>query len=565
MVARKKIVQQLATQGQLIKTEAHTHNVGFSERTNAVVEPRLSTQWFVKMKALAAPALAHVLDGTNRFHPAKLQNMYKAWLEDVQDWCISRQLWWGHRIPAYYLPDGAVVVAKSKAAALEKAQARPGNATLTEADLRQDQDVLDTWFSAWLWPQSVFDGLRHPENPTFRYFYPTNDLVTAPEIIFFWVARMVMAGYAFQEAPPFRNVYFTGIVRDKQGRKMSKSLGNSPDPLALTAQYSADGVRVGMLLSAPAGNDLLFDEKLCEQGRNFARKIWNAFRLVQDWKTTAELPEAIQTTAMQWFQARCQQVLQEVEHHFQQFRIADALKALYKLVWNDFCAWYLEIIKPAPGQPLAASVRTATIGFFEVLLKLLHPFMPFLTEELWHQLASRAPEDCLIVAPWPKATAYDPALLQDATAAFALITTLRSLRNQAQVSAKEPLPLSVAALPTWPVPRQAAVQKLAYPDTITLSPTAPPNATSCTVQGTTFYLALDQQVDAAQERARLEKELAYAQGFLASVLKKLDNERFVQSAPPQVVTTARKKQADAEAKIASLQTRLQGMDSLSNP
>ncbi|MEL6152655.1 MAG: valine--tRNA ligase, partial [Bacteroidota bacterium] len=448
-VARKKIVQQLATQGQLIKTEAHTHNVGFSERTNAVVEPRLSTQWFVKMKALAAPALAHVLDDTIRFHPAKFQNMYKAWLEDVQDWCISRQLWWGHRIPAYYLPDGAVVVAKSKAAALEKAQARPGNATLTEADLRQDQDVLDTWFSAWLWPQSVFDGLRHPENPTFRYFYPTNDLVTAPEIIFFWVARMVMAGYAFQEAPPFRNVYFTGIVRDKQGRKMSKSLGNSPDPLALTAQYSADGVRVGMLLSAPAGNDLLFDEKLCEQGRNFARKIWNAFRLVQDWKKTVELPEAIQTTAMQWFQARCQQVLQEVEHHFQQFRIADALMALYKLVWNDFCAWYLEIIKPAPGQPLAASVRTATIGFFEVLLKLLHPFMPFLTEELWHQLASRAPEDCLIVAPWPKATAYDPALLQDATAAFALITTLRSLRNQAQVSAKEPLPLSVAALPTW--------------------------------------------------------------------------------------------------------------------
>ncbi|MEL6412675.1 MAG: class I tRNA ligase family protein, partial [Bacteroidota bacterium] len=547
-----------------IKTEAHTHNVGFSERTNAVVEPRLSTQWFVKMKALAAPALAHVLDGTIRFHPAKFQNMYKAWLEDVQDWCISRQLWWGHRIPAYYLPDGTVVVAKSKAAALEKARARPGNASLTEADLRQDQDVLDTWFSAWLWPQSVFDGLRHPENPTFRYFYPTNDLVTAPEIIFFWVARMVMAGYAFQEAPPFRNVYFTGIVRDKQGRKMSKSLGNSPDPLALTAQYSADGVRVGMLLSAPAGNDLLFDEKLCEQGRNFARKIWNAFRLVQDWKTTAELPEAIQTTAMQWFQARCQQVLQEVEHHFQQFRIADALMALYKLVWNDFCAWYLEIIKPAPGQPLAASVRTATIGFFEVLLKLLHPFMPFLTEELWHQLASRAPEDCLIVAPWPKATAYDPALLQDATAAFALITTLRSLRNQAQVSAKEPLPLSVAALPTWLVPWQAAVQKLAHLDTITLAPTAPPNATSCTVQGTTFYLVLDKQVDAVQERARLEKELAYAQGFLASVLKKLDNERFVQSAPPQVVTTERKKQADAEAKIASLQARLQGMDSFAN-
>ena len=564
-VVRKKIVQQLQASGHLVKAEAHTHNVGFSERTDAVVEPRLSAQWFVRMQALAAPALEHVQDGTIRFHPAKFQNMYRAWLEQVHDWCISRQLWWGHRIPAYYLPDGTVVVAKSPAEALKKAQAQTGNGALTEADLRQDQDVLDTWFSSWLWPQTVFDGVRHPDNPDFRYFYPTHDLVTAPEIIFFWVARMVMAGYAFQDAPPFRNVYFTGIVRDKQGRKMSKSLGNSPDPLALMAQYSADGVRVGMLLSAPAGNDLLFDAKLCEQGRNFTHKLWNAFRLVQGWKTTPEQPDPMHTAATQWFRARLHQVLREVNDHFQRFRIADALMALYKLVWDDFCAWYLELLKPPSGQPLAADTYATTLDFFEDLLKLLHPYVPFLTEELWHQLRHRAPQDCLIVAPWPKPTAHDPALIQRATAAFELITTLRSIRNQAQVSTKEPLPLHVAAhtLPTWLVPWQAAVCKLARLSTITLTQEqdgGQTNAASCTVQGTAFYLALGQTVDQDQERARLEKELAYAQGFLASVSRKLGNERFVQNAPTQVVATERKKQTDAEAKIASLQERLAQLD-----
>ena len=552
---RKKIAQQLEADGYLVKAEDHTHNVGFSERTHAVVEPRLSTQWFVKMQDLAKPALAHVLDGTIQFHPAKFQNMYKSWMENVHDWCISRQLWWGHRIPAYYLADGTVIVAKNKAEALKKAQAQ--DATLTEADLRQDDDVLDTWFSSWLWPLSVFDGIRNPDNADFTYFYPTNDLVTAPEIIFFWVARMVMAGQAFQGTPPFEHVYFTGIVRDKQGRKMSKSLGNSPDPLDLIAQYGADGVRVGMLLSAPAGNDLLFDVKLCEQGRNFANKIWNAARLLQRWEPAAQGGEEY-TVATAWFQARLHQVLQEVEAHFQQFRISDALMALYKLVWDDFCAWYLEMIKPAPGQPLAAHTHAATVQFFETLLKLLHPFMPFLTEELWHQLRKRDPKECLIVAPWPTSATYDPTLIQDASAAFALITTLRSLRNQAQVSPKELLTLHVAAqtLPTWLMPWQAAVQKLARLSTLALTTAEPPHAASCTVHGTAFYLVLGQQVDVGQERERLQKELDYARGFLASVLKKLNNERFVQHAPAQIVATERKKQADAAAKVKLLEEQL---------
>lgn len=556
-VVRKKIVQQLEAEGYLIKAEGHSHNVGFSERTNAVVEPRLSTQWFVKMEKLAQPALQYVLDGTIQFHPPKFKNMYKAWLAEIRDWCISRQLWWGHRIPAYYLADGTVIVAPDKAAALAKARAQTQNANLTEKDLRQDEDVLDTWFSSWLWPLSVFDGIRHPGNPDFRYFYPTHDLVTAPEIIFFWVARMVIAGHAFQQKPPFSHVYFTGIVRDKQGRKMSKSLGNSPDPLALIEQYSADGVRVGMLLSAPAGNDLLFDVKRCEQGRNFAHKIWNAFRLVKSWATT-EQPATIPTTATQWFHARFHQVLQEVNIHFQQFRITDALMALYKLVWDDFCSWYLEMIKPAAGQPLDANTYTATVRFFEDLLKVLHPFMPFLTEELWHQLGGRGPQDCLIIAPWPKSTTYDPKLIQHADAAFELITALRSLRNQAQAGTKELLPLHVAAqaLPTWLAPWEATVQKLARLSTITCTQEEQPNAASCTVQGTAFYLAMGQTVDKEQEKARLEKELAYAQGFLDSVLKKLNNKRFVQNAPPQVVATERKKQADAEVKIKLLQEQL---------
>ncbi len=556
-VVRQKIVQQLDAEGYLVKTEAHTHNVGFSERTDAVVEPRLSTQWFVSMNTLAMPALKHVLDGTIRFHPAKFKNMYKTWLEEVRDWCISRQLWWGHRIPAYYLPDGSVVVAQDKTAALKKAQDQTGNPTLTEADLSEDKDVLDTWFSSWLWPLSVFDGIQHPDNPDFRYFYPTNDLVTAPEIIFFWVARMIMAGYAFQNAPPFRNVYFTGIVRDNQGKKMSKSLGNSPEPMTLIEQYSADGVRVGMLLSAPAGNDLLFDVKRCEQGRNFANKIWNAFCLLQHWETT-EQAEAMHAAAIQWFQARLDQVLEEVNAHFQQFRISDALMALYKLVWDDFCSWYLEMIKPAHGQSIATSTYAATEGFFECLLKLLHPFMPFLTEELWHQLRKRQSLDCLIVASWPQSAAHDTTILHRATASFELVTTLRSLRNQALISPKQYLTLYILGTeaPSWLTPFAAYVKKLAHLVDIATVQDEPRGATSCNIHGTTFYLALGRQIDTAPEKVRLEKELAYTQGFLANVLKKLNDNRFVQNAPAQVVATERKKQADAEAKRKLLEERL---------
>ena len=556
-VVRQKIVRELEVAGYLVKAEEHTHNVGFSERTNAVVEPRLSTQWFVKMHSLATPALTHVLDGTIQFHPAKFQNMYKTWLEKVRDWCISRQLWWGHRIPAYYLPDGSVVVAHDKASALKKAQGQTGNPALTEADLHQDKDVLDTWFSSWLWPLSVFSGIQHPDNPDFRYFYPTNDLVTAPEIIFFWVARMVMAGYAFQNMPPFRNVYFTGIVRDKQGKKMSKSLGNSPEPMTLIEQYSADGVRVGTLLSASAGNDLLFDVKCCEQGRNFTNKLWNAFRLLQHWETT-EQPEETHTAAVQWFQTRLYQVLEEVNAHFQQFRISDALMALYKLVWDDFCSWYLEMIKPAHGQSVAASVYAATEGFFECLLKLLHPFMPFMTEELWHQLRPRQSLDCLIVASWPQSASHDTTILHHANASFELITTLRSLRNQARISPKQQLTLYILGteVPSWLSPFAAYVKKLAHLIDIAPVQDEPHDATSCNIHGTSFYLALGQQIDAAQEKVRLEKELAYTQGFLVNVLKKLNDNRFVQNAPTQVVAMERKKQADAEAKRKLLEERL---------
>mmetsp|Transcript_9510 Transcript_9510/g.21824 ORF Transcript_9510/g.21824 Transcript_9510/m.21824 type:complete len:875 (-) Transcript_9510:2078-4702(-) len=556
-VVREKIVQQLTAERSLVKTEEHTHNLGFSERTDAIVEPRLSTQWFVKMRTFAKPALQHVVDGTIQFHPPKLKNMYKVWLEGVRDWCISRQLWWGHRIPAYYLPNGTIVVAHDKATALEKARTQTGNTTLTETDLCQDEDVLDTWFSSWLWPMNVFDGIQHPYNADFRYFYPTNDLVTAPEIIFFWVARMVMAGCHFHKVPPFKHVYFTGIVRDKQGRKMSKSLGNSPDPLALIEQYSADGVRVGMLLSTSAGTDLLFDIKHCTQGRNFVNKLWNAFRLLQHWET-AKHAEDTHKVAIQWFQARLDQVQQEVDAYFQQFRIADALMALYKLVWNDFCSWYLEMIKPVCGQSVATNVYASTVDFLACLLKLLHPFMPFITEELWHQLRKRPPKDYLIVASWPQTSPYDATLLQYAGACFELVTTLRKLKHQAQILPRQPRMLYVLCktMPAWLLSFAPYVKKFIHLLAIVPTEDAPKNATSCSIQGITFCLDLGQNLNVNQEKARLEKELTYAQGFLASVLKKLNNDRFVNNAPAQVVATERKKLADAQKKCKLLKEQL---------
>ncbi|MEM7055833.1 MAG: valine--tRNA ligase, partial [Bacteroidota bacterium] len=555
LVVREKIAQRLQAQGYLAKVEAHTSNVGFSERTNAIVEPRVSNQWFVRMQELAKPALECVLDGTIQFYPAKFKNMYQAWLADVKDWCISRQLWWGQQIPAFYLPDGTVIVAKDKATALAKAQ--PVYKNLTEADLRQDEDVLDTWFSSWLWPINVFDGLQDPGNEDIHYFYPTNDLVTAPEIIFFWVARMIMAGYAFREAPPFRHVYFTGIVRDKLGRKMSKSLGNSPDPMALINQYGADGVRVGMLLTAPAGNDLLFDIKRCEQGRNFANKLWNAFRLIQGWVVSSHPAQENHTTAIQWFEARLNQVLEKIAVYFEHFRISDALMATYKLSWDDFCSWYLEMIKPSYGQLISPSTYRATIGYLERLLRLLHPFMPFITEELWHHLQVRSAQDCIIVAPWPQTTAYNQQLLDEAALAFELITQIRNFRTSAQVPAKHSLLLySDQALPTWLVRFAPYVRKLAHVSQIAVNSTEVHEAASFRIQGYAFFVPLEQPVDQAQEKERLRKELAYYQGFLATVMKKLDNERFIQQAPQAVVAREHKKRADAAAKVKLLKQRL---------
>lgn len=556
-VAREKIVQQLQAQGYLVKIEPHTSHVGFSERTDAVVEPRISTQWFVRMQALAKPALKPVLEGTIQFHPVKFKNMYRVWLENTQDWCISRQLWWGQQIPAFYLPDQTVIVAKDKSAALAKAQRQPAYKNLTEADLRQDEDVLDTWFSAWLWPINVLDGLQDPDHAAIRYFYPTDVLVTAPEIIFFWVARMVMAGYAFSEQPPFKHVYFTGIVRDKLGRKMSKSLGNSPDPIALIKQYGADGVRVGMLLSASAGNDLLFDSKHCEQGRNFANKLWNAFRLIQGWEVRSQSHQEKHTTAIQWFEARLNQVLAAIEAHFEDFRISDALMAIYKLIWDDFCAWYLEMVKPAASQPVSPSTYQATTGFLAKLLKLLHPFMPFITEELWHHLQARSAQDCIIVAPWPQSESYQQQILDEATAAFELITQVRNLRTKTKLTPKQPLPLySHPSLPPWLMQFAPYVQKLAHITHIAANSTISREAMTFSIQGRAFWIPLEHSIDYAPEKERLCRELAYYQGFLATIMKKLSNEQFVQHAPQQIVALEHKKQADVTTKIALLKQQL---------
>ena len=558
-VAREKIVQQLQEQGFLENLEPSQHNLGFSERTNAVVEPKISKQWFVNMPDLAQPALEHVLDDTIQFHPAKFKNMYQAWLRDVKDWCISRQLWWGHQIPAFYLPDGTVIVAKSKEAALEKARLQASYQALTAADLKQEEDVLDTWFSSWIWPINVFDGLQNPDNPAIRYFYPTNDLVTAPEIIFFWVARMIMAGYAFTKQPPFRHVYFTGIVRDKSGKKMAKSLGNSPEPIALIKQYSADGVRVGMLLSAPAGNDLLFDTRLCEQGSKFANKLWNAFRLIKSWEASLQPSQEQEENnlAMHWFEARFNQVLAEIAGYFEQFRIADALMAIYKLVWDDFCAWYLEIIKPVQGQSITPAVYKATIGFLANILKILHPFMPFITEEIWHQVKTRTQQDCIIVAPWPKEKPYDQILLQEASLSFALIAQIRHAKTTALIPAKEPLILySPNNKPSWLARFLPLIKKIVRVTQVTHVAHIPQAAFSFNIAGNTFFIHSKQPIDLAQEKARLAKELTYYQGFLAAVNQKLTNERFLQGAPQKVLTLEYQKQQDVISKIAFLKERL---------
>ncbi len=553
--ARKLIVDDLKELGQLVKVEDYMNNVGFSERTDAVIEPKLSMQWFMKMDQLSKPALDHVLNGDIKFYPSKFINTYKHWMNNIRDWCISRQLWWGHRIPAYYLPDGSFVVAETPEQALQLAKSK--DSSIEAADLRQEEDVLDTWASSWLWPIAVFDGIRDPENQEINYYYPTMDLVTAPEILFFWVARMIIAGYEFREDKPFQNVYLTGIVRDKQRRKMSKSLGNSPDPLELIAQYGADGVRTGMLFSSPAGNDLLFDEKLCQQGRNFANKIWNALRLVKGWEVV-EGQDTKNQQAFTWFSNRCNQAIVEIEDHFSKFRISDALITVYKLVWDDFCSWYLEIIKPAYQQPIDSYTYGVTIDFFETLMKLLHPFMPFLTEEVWHNLGQRDQDQAITIAQWPVAASYETGILKEAVRVFELISQIRNVRVQTSTPPREKIELYVkTSAQDLYQPYSFMIQKLGNLSKVEFCDVIPE------LEGSNFVLRDDecllitpQNTDPDQDRVQLEKELEYTRGFLAAVEKKLSNQRFVENAPEQVVQNERKKKEDAEAKIKTLETSL---------
>jgi valyl-tRNA synthetase len=572
--ARKLVAKALEEQGLIVKVEEYTTNIGYSERTDAVVEPKISTQWFVKMSELTKPALENVMNDNIKLHPAKFKNMYRSWMENVKDWCISRQLWWGHRIPAWYLPDGTFVVAHSAEEALELAKTTTNNQQLTTNNLTQDGDVLDTWFSSGLWPIAVFDGLLDPDNEDIKYYYPTNDLVTAPEILFFWVARMIIFGYEYRKEKPYANVYLTGIVRDKQGRKMSKSLGNSPDPIELIEKYGADGVRTGMLFSSPAGNDLLFDEKLCEQGRNFTNKIWNAFRLVQGWQVieTAEEDTGGNTVATKWFEARMNDALIQLEEHYANYRISDALMTVYKLVWDDFCSWYLEMIKPEYA-PLTTSQESgtrgaidrptyeATITFFENLLKILHPFMPFITEELWHALKQRGENECIIVAEYPQPkkqyVAFEK-IISEGEIAFEIVRQIREMRNSKGISPKEELILYIKTQSKAIYNRfKPIIRKLANLSAISFTSQNMPKSFNFVVKGDEFFIPL--KINVAEERARIEKELAYNEGFLESVNKKLGNEKFVQNAKPEIIANERKKKADAEAKIKALKKALEGL------
>ena len=549
---RKQIEEDLQNAGLLEKVEAYTNKVGCSERTGVPIEPKLSMQWFLKMQHFADMALPPVMNDELKFYPAKYKNTYKNWLENIKDWCISRQLWWGHRIPAYYLPEGGYVVAETPAKALELAREKTGERTMTLDDLRQDEDCLDTWFSSWLWPISLFDGIENPGNEEIKYYYPTTDLVTGPDIIFFWVARMIMAGYEYMGDMPFKNVYFTGIVRDKLGRKMSKSLGNSPDPLDLIDKYGADGVRMGMMLSAPAGNDILFDDALCEQGRNFNNKIWNAFRLVKGWEVSAEVevPEAA-ALAMKWFEAKQAAVAAEMADLFSKYRLSEALMAVYKLFWDEFSSWYLEMIKPAYGQPISKQVYDTTIGFFDNLLHLLHPFMPFITEELWQHIADRKEGESLMVSPMAAPAAYDEAIIAQFEAVKEVISNIRAIRLQKNIAQKETLDLQVIG--ENPVAAyNAVITKMCNLSAIQAVEAKADGAAAFMVGTTEFAVPLGNMIDVEAEIARMEAELKHKEGFLAGVMKKLSNEKFVNNAPAAVIELERKKQADAESIIKSL-------------
>ena len=549
---REQIEKDLEAAGLLEKVEAYENKVGYSERTNVPIEPKLSMQWFLKMEHLAKIALEPVMNDELKFYPPKFKNTYRHWMENIKDWCISRQLWWGHRIPAYYLPEGGYVVAETAERALELAKEKTGNASLTMADLRQDDDCLDTWFSSWLWPISLFDGINNPDNEEINYYYPTSDLVTGPDIIFFWVARMIMAGYEYRKDMPFKNVYFTGIVRDKLGRKMSKSLGNSPDPLLLIEQYGADGVRMGLMMAAPAGNDIPFDEALCEQGRNFNNKIWNAFRLIKGWTVddTIAQPEA-SATAVKWFKMQLDKTIAEVNDSFDKYRLSEAMMAVYKLFWDEFSSWYLEMIKPGYQLPIDKATYDATLGFFDALLRLLHPFMPFITEELWQALEPRKEGESLMVALMPEVAPVDSAYLESFEIVKEIVSGVRTIRLQKNIPNKDTLELQV--LGDHSDAFNPVISKMCNLTDIIRTDDKAAGAVSFLVRTTEYAVPLGNMINVEEELAKLAEELKYQQGFLASVAKKLSNESFVSKAPAKVIEMERKKQADAESKIKSIE------------
>jgi len=561
-IVRKKITKELEKEGNLVKVEDYVNKVGFSERTDEPIEPRISVQWFLKMKELAKPALELVENDTVRFHPAKYKNMYRYWMENVTDWCISRQLWWGHRIPAYFMPDGEIIVAKSREEAFVIAKSSGQNLIIKPEDLKQDNDVLDTWFSSWLWPVSVFDGIRNPDNTDIGYYYPTNDLVTAPEIIFFWVARMIMAGWEYRKDVPFRNVYFTGIVRDKQGRKMSKSLGNSPEPLELIKTYGADAVRFGMLLCSPAGNDLLYDESLIEQGRNFCNKIWNAMRLVKGWKVDKDLPQPGENlVSIDWFNAVVNASMQNINSLYSSYRLSEALMAIYKLVWDDFCSWFLEMIKPAYQQPIDHKTHEAAVGIFEKLISVLHPFMPFITEEVWHYIRKRKPGESIMVAPMPSPDKYNEELIRKFDFVEQVIMAIRNIRKEKNIPQKISVRLFVKKnnneVPDTTFDgvgcKLCNISEMGYvKEKMT-------DSINFTVGSTEFYIPFASNIDITSEIKKLKEELAYTRGFLETVNKKLDNANFVSNAPEKILAAQQKKKADAQSRIHVLEQQLQAL------
>jgi len=559
-VVRKEIAEELQTIGALVKTDKHINKVGVSERTKAVIEPKISVQWFLKMEEIVKPALDAVLkDEDIKFYPKHYNSTYKYWLENIRDWNISRQLWWGHQIPAYFYGEGLedYVVAESKEEALQKAQEVTGNKELTLDQIKQDPDALDTWFSSWLWPISLFDGIKNPNNEEFKYYYPTNDLVTGPDIIFFWVARMIFAGYEFAAAKPFSNVYFTGIVRDKQRRKMSKSLGNSPDPIELMKKYGADGVRTGLLLSAAAGNDLLFDEELCEQGRNFSSKIWNAFRLIDGWEVSDSVaqPESSKI-AIEWYTAKFQKALVSIEKSFDEYRISEALMTIYKLIYDDFSSWFLEMIKPGYLKPIDSETYKAAISCLEDNLKVLHPYMPFLTEEIWQHLAERTIDEALIIATYPELVSFDEKMINDFEFASEVISGVRKIRKDKNISFKDVIELSVLDNENSSATFDSVIEKLGNTSKLNKVEAAVEGALSFRIKSNEYFIPISGAINVEEEIAKITEELKYTEGFLKSVQKKLSNERFVNNAPEKVITLERNKEADALAKIETLKASL---------